>query len=192
MSTVTHRRRTDAEPLLARLRQMALSAQLDPDAVASLLRDAQNGNGAAFGRLYDLFHNMVYGYAYYYTGNREVAETVTAQTFRLALRRILAACTKSESFGAWLLSIARSEVRARTWGNTANAFRNLTNVGDAEQNRTLEVIQGLALPQREAILLLTILHLDIPDIAVVMGRDAGLVHTLLLASLSTLVRELHE
>lgn len=72
---------------------------LDPD--AGLVRKAQQGDKAAFGKLVNQYHEMVYAISYGVVGNREGALDVTQEVFLKAFRTLEAFEGKSK-FKTWL------------------------------------------------------------------------------------------
>ncbi|SFT46559.1 Sigma-70 region 2 [Geodermatophilus amargosae] len=68
----------------------ALEEDLPGDRVDvwALVRQAQDGDAEAFGRLYDHYVTLVYRYVLHRVGDRAQAEDFTSETFVRALRRI--------------------------------------------------------------------------------------------------------
>src|SRR4029453_12099087 len=79
-------------------------------AVWGPVRQAQEGDAEAFGRLYDHYVTMVHRYVYHRVGDRATAEDVTSETFVRALRRIDSLSFQGRDVGAWLVTIARNIV----------------------------------------------------------------------------------
>jgi len=100
------------EPLPAAEPAVLAEAAPSPDGVDvwALVRQAQEGDAEAFGRLYDHFVTMVYRYVYHRVGDRATAEDVTSETFVRALRRIDSLSFQGRDVGAWLVTIARNIV----------------------------------------------------------------------------------
>jgi RNA polymerase sigma-70 factor, ECF subfamily len=68
--------------------------------------------GAAAGRLYETYHERVYGYCLYFLGNREEAEDATQTTFLQALRALERGVVP-QTEANWLFTIARNSCRSR-------------------------------------------------------------------------------
>src|SRR5882757_5726912 len=81
----------------------------DLDDEDELIRLAQAGDGAAFGRLYDRYLPSIYRYTYSKTSSRSAAEDLTSETFLRAFRAIARPRTRL-NFAAWLVTIARNVV----------------------------------------------------------------------------------
>lgn len=75
-----------------------------------LIRLAQAGDGAAFGRLYDRYLPSIYRYTYSKTSSRSAAEDLTSETFLRAFRAIARRPRAHLNFAAWLVTIARNVV----------------------------------------------------------------------------------
>jgi RNA polymerase sigma-70 factor (ECF subfamily) len=82
----------------------------DLDDEDELIRLAQAGDGAAFGRLYDRYLPSIYRYTYSKTSSRSAAEDLTSETFLRAFRAIARRPRAHLNFAAWLITIARNVV----------------------------------------------------------------------------------
>lgn len=84
----------------------------------SLVLQAQH-DLQAFGRLYDLYVDRLFRYAYRQMGDEALAQEVTAVAFEKALHHIQEYEPRGVSFLAWLYRIARNEAislhRKRKW-----------------------------------------------------------------------------
>jgi RNA polymerase sigma-70 factor (ECF subfamily) len=87
---------------------VAVSGDLDDE--DELIRLAQAGDGAAFGRLYDRYLPSIYRYTYSKTSSRSAAEDLTSETFLRAFRAIARRPRAHLNFAAWLVTIARNVV----------------------------------------------------------------------------------
>jgi RNA polymerase sigma-70 factor (ECF subfamily) len=87
---------------------VAISGDLDDE--DELIRLAQAGDGAAFGRLYDRYLPSIYRYTYSKTSSRSSAEDLTSETFLRAFRAIARRPRAHLNFAAWLVTIARNVV----------------------------------------------------------------------------------
>ena len=75
-----------------------------------LIERFKGGEAEAFGELYDRYIKAVYGFIYYRTSHREVAEDLTSQTFIKALEHLPTFSGSVGTFKAWLYRIARNTV----------------------------------------------------------------------------------
>src|SRR5205814_828483 len=73
-----------------------------------LVNAAQQGDTAAFGKLYDRYVDVVYRYVLFRVGDRNLAEDITSETFLRALRRITSISYQGRDVGAWFVTIARN------------------------------------------------------------------------------------
>ncbi|PIR48303.1 hypothetical protein COU80_05015 [Candidatus Peregrinibacteria bacterium CG10_big_fil_rev_8_21_14_0_10_55_24] len=96
------------------------SPELDPAAISRLVAQAQEGDTAAFGRIYDHFFPSVYRYAALRAPSA-AAEDLTEEIFVKAWEKLYTYKPRANvPFGAWLFRIARHEVidayrTTRTW-----------------------------------------------------------------------------
>ncbi len=73
-----------------------------------LIADVRKDKGK-FGTLYKKYANPVYRYIFTRTGNKQIAEDITSQTFLAALESI-GNFRQDGNFGSWLFTIARNKV----------------------------------------------------------------------------------
>ncbi len=71
---------------------------------------AQEGDGEAFGQLYDRYVDTVFRFIYFRVNDRGLAEDFTSETFLRALRRIGTISYQGRDIGAWFITIARNIV----------------------------------------------------------------------------------
>ncbi len=81
------------------------------------VRAVQNGHTAAFEAIYRRYAGVVYAYVRRRTGDADLAEDVTSETFLRALHRIELVSDEGKDLRAWLFTIARNIITdlARTW-----------------------------------------------------------------------------
>ena len=95
---------------LAAHREPGPPAPATPSETVTDVDRAQQGDWAAFGRLYDHYSDTVYRYIYYRVGSKATAKDLTSETFLRALRRIGTFTWQGRDFAAWLVTIARNIV----------------------------------------------------------------------------------
>ncbi|WFF07222.1 sigma-70 family RNA polymerase sigma factor [Micromonospora sp. WMMD1076] len=87
------------------------AAEQTPDGTWHLVTAAQAGDRDAYGQLYARYRDVVYRFVYFRTsGNRQLAEDLTSETFIRALRRIETVTWQGRDIGAWFITIARNLV----------------------------------------------------------------------------------
>jgi len=69
---------------------------------------AQRGNPEATGALYTHYHQNIYRFLYYRTGDPQVAEDLTSEVFLKMVQALPAYRLHSTPFQAWLFQIARN------------------------------------------------------------------------------------
>jgi RNA polymerase sigma-70 factor (TIGR02952 family) len=166
-----------------------------PDGVDvwALVRQAQEGDAEAFGRLYDHYVTMVHRYVYHRVGDRATAEDVTSETFVRALRRIDSLSFQGRDVGAWLVTIARNIVldhvkssRYRLEVVTAD-MRDADRATDGPEDAVvahltnrelLACVQQLGSEQQECIVLRFIHGLSVSETAAIMGKKDGAIKAL--------------
>jgi len=74
--------------------------------IKTLINKAKEGDSQAFGKLYDLFVDQIYRFCLIKTGDTDVAQDITSETF-LRVKRYLDRY-KHKNFRAYLYTIARN------------------------------------------------------------------------------------
>ncbi|HZD60475.1 MAG TPA: sigma-70 family RNA polymerase sigma factor [Anaerolineae bacterium] len=75
-----------------------------------LVQRAKNYDAEAFGQLYDLYFDKLFGYIYYKIGNRFEAEDIVERVFLKALEKISEFEWRGAPFSSWLFKIASNLV----------------------------------------------------------------------------------
>src|SRR3954452_14731077 len=95
----------------------------EPVSIATLVADAQSGDGSAFQLLYLMHVNQVYAFAARRLSDRDAAEEATQEIFTRALEG-LNRCRDRSAFSGWLFGIAHhvvnSQLRTRTRAKTGS------------------------------------------------------------------------
>ena len=170
---------------------VAVSGDLDDE--DELIRLAQAGDGAAFGRLYDRYLPSIYRYTYSKTSSRSSAEDLTSETFLRAFRAIARRPRAHLNFAAWLVTIARNVVidhHRSGWSRLAIVTDEvdpqvddsmgpeqaaLASVSEAALRGALSLLPD---DQRECLLLRFFAGLSISETAAAMDRTDGAVKQL--------------
>ena len=169
----------------------------------ALVQQAQDGDGEAFGMLYDVYSDTVFRYIYYRVSNRSLAEDLTSETFLRALRRISTFTWQGRDFGAWLVTIARNLVadhfkssRYRLEVPTGEMLDSDETEPSPEEsvlaslsNRALlDAVHQLNAQQQECVTLRFLQGLSVAETARVMGKNEGAIKTLQYRAIRTLAR----
>ncbi|TCC52167.1 sigma-70 family RNA polymerase sigma factor [Kribbella pittospori] len=159
----------------------------------NLIRLAQAGNVAAFGRLYDRHVATIYRYTYSKTTSHTVAEDLTSETFLRAFRAIARRPRDTLNFAAWVITIARNVVidhHRSGWSRLAVVTDELEPQIDesagpeqttltAMTNATLRsALDQLPADHRECLILRFYVGLSISETAAVMQRTVGAIKQL--------------
>ncbi|AUS79082.1 RNA polymerase subunit sigma-70 [Actinoalloteichus sp. AHMU CJ021] len=178
----------------------------------SLVRAAQRGDPTAFAELYRTHVDVVFRYALLRTGDRELAEDVTSETFLRALRRISSLRERGRDVGAWFVTIARNlvldHVRSGQYRMEVPVARpedgplsaSLPVQAGPEQKVLTEAVHSellrhlgrLGTDQRECVVLRFLGGLSVAETAARMGRNEGAVKALQQRAVRRLARMLPE
>jgi RNA polymerase sigma-70 factor, ECF subfamily len=159
----------------------------------ALVRAVQDGDGEAFGKLYDRYVDQVFRFIFYRVNDRALAEDFTSETFLRALRRISTINYQGRDIGAWFMTIARNIVFDHT--KSARYRLELTTgetveTGDAvagpeaavlahlTNTRLLGAVNQLGEEQKECIVLRFLQGLSVSETAAVMGKNDGAIKAL--------------
>jgi len=171
--------------------------------MAALLTLAQQGDGEAFGQIYDAYVGQVYRYLYYRVGSQPLAEDLTSETFLRALRRIDSFTWQGRDICAWFITIARNLVtdhykssRFRLEVSTADMLDadraddgiEQEVLDNLENQALLEAVRQLKPEQQECVVLRFFQGLSVAETAAVMGRSDGAIKQLQLRAVRALAK----
>jgi RNA polymerase sigma-70 factor (ECF subfamily) len=165
----------------------------DHEPTWQLVRRAQQGDGDAFGELYDRYVDTVYRFIYFRVNDRALAEDFTSETFLRALRRIGSVNYQGRDIGAWFVTIARNIV----FDHTKSARHRLEVTTDETPERDdrapgpedvvlqqltaerlMQAVAQLGNEQRECVVLRFVQGFSVNETAEVMGKNAGAIKAL--------------
>lgn len=159
----------------------------------------------AFGQLYDVHFGRIYAYIYRKTGDRQITEDLTSETFMKALAAIYSYRQTGQPFAAWLYRIASNVVtdfyRARRATAPLDEFSPLPAHGVDPEEAALRLddqeiiaraISSLSPDQQDVILLRFSGGLKLKEIAQVTGKTEGAVKALMFRALGGLKGKLRE
>jgi len=187
----------------------------EQERIAALVTLARQGDGEAFGQIYDRYVDAVYRYLYYRVGSAQVAEDLTSETFMRALRRIDSFRWQGKDIGAWFVTIARNLVadhlkssRFRLEVSTGDILEAAhagsvnqggVNAGPEEivldhlrDTELLGAVKQLKADQQECIVLRFLHGLSVAETADVMQRSEGAIKQLQLRAVRSLAKLIHE
>lgn len=159
----------------------------------NILTRAAQGDGEAFGALYERYVGRIYNYIYYRTGNAYDAEDLTARVFYRAMRHIGNYRDRGLPISAWLYRIAHNLVA--NWhrdnsrrkeipleegmqGRNTPSHPEVDLLQGEERERLMRVIRRLT-PERQQLLILKFVeHMSNAEIGQIMGRSEGAVKSL--------------
>jgi RNA polymerase sigma-70 factor (ECF subfamily) len=169
--------------------------EIDAEHIESwrLVARAQEGDGEAFGQLYDRYVDLVYRFVYFRVDDRTLAEDFTSETFLRALRRITSISYQGRDIGAWFITIARNIVldhvksaRHRLESTTADVLERedhapsteSTVISSLTSDRLMAAVRQLGEEQRECVLLRFMQGLSVSETAAVMAKNEGAIKAL--------------
>ncbi len=177
--------------------------------IMAAVKATQDGDGEAFGLLYDAYADLVHRYISYRVNNHALAEDLTSETFLRALRRISTFTWQGRDFGAWLVTIARNLIadqykssRHKLEHSTADLIEaGAERHEDGPENEVLAGITNAALlnavrqlghEQQECIVLRFLQGLSVAETAAILGKNEGAVKALQYRAVKALGRLLPE
>jgi RNA polymerase sigma-70 factor (ECF subfamily) len=154
---------------------------------------AQQGDGEAFGQLYDRYVDVVFRFVYFRVNDRALAEDFTSETFLRALRRISTISYQGRDIGAWFITIARNIVldhmksaRHRLEITTGDTIEGKDREPSPEaavlesldSEYLMAAVKQLGDEQRECVMLRFIQGFSVSETASVMGKNDGAIKAL--------------
>jgi RNA polymerase sigma-70 factor (ECF subfamily) len=154
---------------------------------------AQEGDGEAFGQLYDRYADIVFRFIYFRVNDRGLAEDFTSETFLRALRRIGTISYQGRDIGAWFVTIARNIVldhlksaRHRLETTTADTIEGREYAPSTESavldslqsERLMQAVGQLGDEQRECVMLRFVQGMSVSETAQIMGKNDGAIKAL--------------
>ena len=162
-----------------------------------VLARAAQGDGEAFGALYERYVERIFNYIYYRTGDVYEAEDLTERVFLRALRHITNYHDRGVPFSAWLYRIAHNLVA--NWhrdnsrrkeiplddgilsplhGNHHSEHPEHELMASEERDGLIYVIRKLPADRQQLLILKFVEHLSNAEIGQIMGRTEGAVKSL--------------
>ena len=157
------------------------------------LKNAINGDGAAFGILYERYVDRIYNYIYYRTGNTFDAEDLTERVFMRAMGHIENYKDYGLPFSAWLYRIAHNLVANWHRDNSRrkevplderlvifnkSEHPEMEIVQTEEREFLMGVIQNLPSDRQQLLILKFVDHMTNAEIGQVIGRTEGAIKSL--------------
>jgi RNA polymerase sigma-70 factor (ECF subfamily) len=177
--------------------------------VVALVHAAQEGDGEAFGQLYDRYVDVVHRYIAYRVSNHALAEDLTSETFLRALRRISSFSWQGRDFGAWLVTIARNLIADHFKSSRYKLEHSTSDLVEAGADKRqdgperevlagitndalLDAVKRLGPEQQECIALRFMQGMSVAETAAIMGKNEGAIKALQYRAVKALGRLLPE
>ena len=170
-----------------------------------LVKQAQQGDKAAFERLYNMHHEAIFSYIYYRVGNAQQAEDLTGDVFVKMVDKIDTFTSGTRPFLAWLYTVAGNLVRdtmrrqqkidwvpldERDSDEEAKVLKTVDKKLTEEQ--LVEAMTQLTEEQRQVILLRFVEGRTAPAVAELIGKTVTSVKALQRRGIGALRRQLVE
>jgi len=157
---------------------------IDEAGLKDLISKSADGDRKAFGKIYDIYLNRIYGYIYYHVRDKMAAEDITQQVFIKVWESLGKYEQRDRKFSSWIYRIAhnhmidhyRSSQRDNTLKNriAIEADDPQQEVEDKfTQEEIMNALSTLTDLQREVIILKFIEGLDNHQIAEILGKTEG-------------------
>lgn len=174
--------------------------------VLELVERAQQGDGGAFGDLYERFHPEIYRYLLrHLDGRRETAEDLTEEVFLKVFERLARYQFRGLPFSAWLYRIARNHLIDHLRARPKQAVGSIelgpeipVRRAEAALNRSLDrqeltyALGRLTSDQRQVVMLRFLDGLSTQETALAIGKSEDAVKKLQARGLVQLRRILEE
>lgn len=171
--------------------------------IQALIKRIQQGKSDLFGQIFDIFADRIFRFAYFKTGDREIAKDLVSEVFLGAFQNINRYKQQSNTkFSTWLFSIAHKKVvnfyRQQKIRNNisldkiSNILIDETESNLEKTNKKLQhqlILEYLAkLPEnlQEILILKFIEELDYVEIEQITGQKQGNIRVLVYRALKQL------
>lgn len=199
-TALVHGWRTAARPGVLFADMLGERVVLQRDEVSAGVAAARRGDEAAWHRLFDDFHSLVWRYSFAHLGDHSSADDLAQEVFVAAVQAIGRLRDDSRAgVEGWLLGIARNKIVDRFRQSARERRLQLTRPGLAAdpaeiamQRLTVERLRAcldtLPEPQRDVVIRRFVLDQSLDDVARATGRGVGAVKALQHRALAALNR----
>jgi len=166
------------------------------DEEAELVRRAKARQPEAWAQIYDRFHGVIYRYVLMRLRNEADAEDLAAQCFLRAFSGIDGYSYRGKPIVAWLYRIAGNlvadRIKQRRRQSAVSLDETAVNAVQLGPDATVDSIDlqraldGLKREQREVVVLRFFLSLSIREVAQMLGKSEGAVHSLQVRAIEAL------
>ena len=176
---------------------------MDDETLDRLVAEAQRGNTAAFGRIFDEFGAPIYRFIASRVNSPSDAEDLTQLVFVKALEALPRYEARGIPFGGWLFRLARNAIidQSRTRRDHLSLVTAVTRATDEagpeamatlrdDLERVARALADLTDDQREVIELRFFAGLSVYEAAAAMGRQEGTIRGLQFRAIAALRRSL--
>ncbi|MDI6717266.1 MAG: sigma-70 family RNA polymerase sigma factor [Actinomycetota bacterium] len=158
-----------------------------------IIERAKNYDTEAFGRLYDLYFDKIFRFAYCKIGSRHEAEDIAEQTFLRALEKIAEFEWRGIPFSSWLFRITSNLIvdyyRSNKYETVDIAEEAIVNHDDGcspeqsamqelERREIVKAIRSLTWEQQQVIAMRFFAGMTNEEVAKAIGKNVGAVKAL--------------
>jgi len=166
-----------------------------------LLQEAKRWDESALADIYDTYAPSIYRYVYRKTGDRDIAQDLTAETFHRFLKALRRGGGPHDHLSGWLYRVAHNLVVDHYRSQPSEPPASVEDVnpaGEALQAETIArkeqvarvraALQQLTQLQQKVILLRFLEEMSLQEVALVLDRTVGSVKALQHRAVSSLQR----
>ena len=170
-----------------------------------LIRRAKECDSSAFASIYEHYHEDIYNYIYHRVTSASVSDDLAAEVFLKALESIDSYTFRGIPLGVWLFRIARNlvidyfrrgpalvEVPLEEGALPPEAGADAVLEMELTQQQLARALSSLTEDQQEVVILRFVDGLPPNDVAQIMGKSRGAIHSLQHRALNSLNRVLEE
>ena len=170
-----------------------------------LLQAARRWDESALADIYDTYSPLIYRYVYRKTGDRDIAQDLTAETFHRLLKGLRRGAGPHDHLSGWLYRVAHNLVVDHYRSQPSEppvSVEDVNPAGDPLQaeivarkeqvTRVRAALQQLTQLQQKVILLRFLEEMSLQEVALALDRTVGSVKALQHRAVSSLQRILEE
>ncbi|MCJ7738894.1 MAG: RNA polymerase sigma factor [Anaerolineae bacterium] len=169
------------------------------------LQEAKRWDESALGEIYDTYAPLIYRYVYRKTGDRDIAQDLTAETFHRFLKALRRGTGPRDHLSGWLYRVAHNLVVDHYRSRPKEPAASLEDVNPAVEPVQAEMVarkdqaarvrvalQQLTPLQQKVVLLRFLEEMSLREVALALERTVGSVKALQHRAVSSLQRILED
>ena len=170
-----------------------------------LLQEARRWDESALAEIYDTYAASIYRYVYRKTGDRDISQDLTAETFHRFLKALRRGTGPRDHLSGWLYRVAHNLIVDHYRSQPSEPPASLEDVNPAVEPGQAEIVarkdqaarvrvalERLTPLQQKVILLRFLEELSLQEVALALGRTVGSVKALQHRAVGSLQRILED